>query len=565
MKVLVILHKDVYNIPTLHIVKEMLKRGYDIDIYAIFQDRIHLRMFDELDYVIHNIDELNKEQIAEYDFIYSAVTIEALPDGVNIDKYVFTFSTAFMDDLISYADFTFTQRDFKNYLQDYEYAIEKNNELKSRPGLVVGNPKFDVECYEKTEEKSNQILFIDAGHFPFGEKGKCEEAKMLIEMAKKYSQYKIIVKPRFLQNDKNVTHKNGIHLYSCIKNVSNNKIPSNLILLDRHVDLERLVRESSLVITPDLTTSYLDIGFYDKRGLIATNLPTEFTVSHNENHVRRFKNIELRSGLCVDYRQICEYIPNGKKCTQEHIEEMGLKLRDVSIRMVDSMEKIFFEFISKGTYPSPYEEGERISLEEVKSVRRIKKLFGIYELIKARIEELDFSPIEDKIFELWEKKKFLDEQSYEIIRNEMTEQVQHILGQSNRILMKNTMTQSYYLNALYETGKLFLENIDDYDAKEMFHCLMGKYLAMKENKYQEAIEHFKQYFKIIQNNKYERTLADSQYYIESANYWMGVSYFQIGEMSEAKRHFTICQNLTENKHQKATMYLNEIQQMEKIQ
>ena len=48
MNVLVLLYKDVYNIPTRHIVDVLLNEGNYVEIYAKYMDNIHIRMFDGL-------------------------------------------------------------------------------------------------------------------------------------------------------------------------------------------------------------------------------------------------------------------------------------------------------------------------------------------------------------------------------------------------------------------------------------------------------------------------------------------------------------------------------------
>ena len=48
MNVLVLLYKDVYNIPTRHIVDVLLNEGNYVEIYAKYMVNIHIRMFDGL-------------------------------------------------------------------------------------------------------------------------------------------------------------------------------------------------------------------------------------------------------------------------------------------------------------------------------------------------------------------------------------------------------------------------------------------------------------------------------------------------------------------------------------
>lgn len=410
-------------------------------------------MFDDLKINIQNISKITTDVIDQYDFVYSAIGLRGIPQIFDIKKYIFSFSTAYMDDIINYGDYTFTQRDFGIHLQDYYYAIDINNEIKSKPGLVVGNPKFDFDYNKLNEIDDRKILFIDAGHFPFGKDGKMEEAKMLLDIAKKFPEYQIVIKPRFLPEDSNVTHRNKVHLYNCINEVADNNIPSNLHCLYQHVDLEELVRTSRLVITPDLTTSYLDIARYDKAGLIATGLPSEYTLTHNKDHTKRFKNIEQRSGLCVHYKDICNYIPQGKKCSKEHIIEMGLDKRNVSMRIVDTMEKIYRDYISKNRYPS-LDGDSCISFEKVMSFRYIRALFGIYEFYESRMESLDLTDIDNQLREYYKTETLITYEEYKKLQSEITNKVNQKIVEEKELFLEDEINRGSYAQALYASNSL---------------------------------------------------------------------------------------------------------------
>lgn len=557
MKVLVILQKDVYNIPTYHVVKEMMNRNYELDFYAVYMDYNHLRMFEDLKIEIRDIAEMQADSLEKYDFIYSAIGIRGIPQIFEIKKYIFSFSTAFMDDIINYGDYTFTQRDFGIRLQDYEYAIDINNELKSKPGMVVGNPKFDEDCRTKDETNDKQILFIDAGHFPFGKTGKMEEAKMLVEIAKKFPQYQIIIKPRFLPEDKNVTHRNGVHLYDCIQEVTGNDVPQNLNCLRRHVDLEKLVRESNLIITPDLTTSYLDIARYDKAGLIATGIPSEFTVTHGKDHIRRFKNIEQRSGLCVPYKEICEYIPQGKKCNQQHVDEMGLNQKNASIKMVDNMERVYADYISKGRYPS--RDGKAsITFETVMSLRYIRDLFDMVEPYISKMEFLEFTDVMNQLRMYLKTEKNISEEEYAQLQREVMAEIGQIILDKKDDMLKDEIGRDYYLQELYTNNLLEMCDKEIYKENPLYYYFWAKYLINVKKEYKIAVEHLQKYFDLTKNNTYEKKLGDIEYFKESATYWLAYGYYQMNEYEKAKKYFQKCQELTSNKHKKAKEYLEKI-------
>lgn len=561
MNVIVILHKDVYNIPTYHVVKEMLKRGYLIEFFSFFFDRIHIRMFDDLGIQIKDIKELKYINMDKYNFVFSPVNIDVIPDVMQIRKYIFAFSTTFMNEFGSYGDYTFTQRDLNNCLLDYDYSVEKNNRKKCSPGLALGNPKFDIDenCQSEFVDKW-QILFVEASHFPYGKFAKMEEARMLLDICRKCSQYRVIVKPRFFQDDKNVTHRNGIHLYQCIDELTEGNIPNNLVLLHEHLDLEQLVRQSGVIVLTEMTTSYLDIGVYGKRGVIASNFPSEESFTHNTSRVKRFRTIQARSGLCVDYKDIPDYLPQGLHCKQGHVVEMGIDKKSVSKSIVDEIERIYKKYLIFDRYPSPDNSSESITMNEVVSYRYMKRLYAAFDPIKENIDELDFSEAEKYIENLWNNRKMITAETYTEHEEKIINIKNNIMLNSERVLMKDALSQSYYLELLYGMGKIQDIDIEPYEeqAKAMYYCLIGKYEAIKQKQYKKAIKYFQKYFYIVQENEFEKTLADKPYYKESASYWTGFCYYELSQFTEAKKYFLKCQELTDNNHKKAAEYLGKI-------
>lgn len=568
MKVLFILSKDVYNIPAVKIAEEMLCRGYQINFYGEYLDHIHLRMFEKLKVLIQPISDLNIDSIINYDFVYSARTLEALPYSLlNIRKYIFHFTTTPFDGPNGYGDFTFTQRDMKLYFQDEQYiSMEKIKEIKSYPGKAVGNPKYDYTIEKKQINK--QILFVDASHFPFGEKGKMEEAQMLLDIAEKLPEYKLVIKPRFFHQDKNVTHRNEIHLYDCLKQLTEDSIPSNIECIEQHVDLGEKVMESEIIITPDMTSTYLDIGVFNKKGLIASGLPNnEDSLICNPGHIKRFCNIAQRSGLCVPYTEILKFLPEGKVFNEQHKIEMGINKKNVSKNIVDIIEQIYKQFIKIDVYPGIEEKTEYdqsiMTIEEVVSVRYIKRLFSLFETIKYRIPELDFFEVEDFIFNLLKNKIQIDQDNYDKYQNTVSIKIRNVILNNKDILMDNELKQSYYLQFLYDAGKFHLEQENDYLAKHMFCYLKGKYEITVMNNAKVAMRYLKRFFDAVRQNKYEKTLADGEYYMESATYWIGVCYFMLEELSLAEKIFEYLEKITNDKHVKAREYLDIISKKKK--
>ena len=303
MNVLVILFMDVYNFTAVNIVREMLNRNYQIDVYSLRMEHMHIRMFHSVDVEVKDFTDLSIAQADQYDFIYSAISIQALPrEWWSVDKYIFHFTTTPYDEPGGYGDYTFTQRDMNHILIPSDPTIEQVKRLQASPGMVSGNPKYDHDESDLKDER--HILFVDASHTPDSKAGKMEEAQMLLYLAYKMPDYKLIIKPRYFKEDHIVTHTNRVFLDDCIRKLSNGDLPKNMVMLQEHVDLEEIAKKSELIITPNMTSSYCSIGAYGKRGLIAGN----FTVKYprREYHTELFQNVTYRSALVVPFDNICE-------------------------------------------------------------------------------------------------------------------------------------------------------------------------------------------------------------------------------------------------------------------
>ncbi len=207
-----------------------------------------------------------------------------------------------------------------------------------------------------------------------------------------------------------------------------------------------------------------------------------------------------------------------------------------------------------------YNKLSLITMDEVVSYRYLKRLYTVFDPIKENIDELDFRKAEKYIENLWGSREVLTDKTYEKHLDHLLNIVWDIMINSKEVLMKDALSQSYYLKLLYETGAMQAENIEQYEeqAKAMYFCLMGKYKAIDQKQYEEAIKYFRKYFCIIQKNDFEKTLADTPYYKESATYWTGVCYYELFEFEEAKKYFLKCQELTENNHKKAAQYIEKI-------
>ena len=561
MKILVMLQKDVYNIPALKVVEEMEKRKHDVLLYSVDVSNISIRMFGER--IVKPIDELSEETVNNVDIIYSAVPLEGVSKIWSMKKYIFVNSINVMDDYCNVGDYTFLQRDvFDPFLKDYSLNI--CTEYKCKPSEVVGNPKYDVERKEKDlYNLEKNILFIDSSHFPFGKQGKMELAKCVLSIAKAFSDYTITIKPRFLPEDKSVTHRNKIHLYQCLEELTNGNIPKNLVCLQKHVDLEPLVINSNLIICPEHTSTYMEAAVFHKKGLVLTGIPTEFTVSHNEAHIRRFAEIESSCGLCVPYKDVLKYIPEGKIFNEEHAVRMGLRYRNASIKIVDRMEEIFDKYISKGMFLVANDE-TTTNFEDVLNKRFQCMLLSNLEGMQYRLEEVDFTPLMYKYINTFVHNEFRYTE-YDKYHQLLWKDIHEMIVLNKGLLSTTARRQSYYLQSLYALSRIECIEEKEIVAHDMYNCLMGKHCAIILKDFEKGKRLFLEYFDGVKDNPYEKTLADVDYYKESAMYWLGICHYELKEYKEAIKCFEECIRMTNGKHKMAAKHLDSISKIGRIE
>lgn len=564
MKVLYICGKDVYNIPAVNIIKKFQQRGHLVEVYSMYHEYIHIRMISEICNDIRDYQSLNEEKINEFDIIFSGQPITEINLFTNIRKYIFVFSTCYMDEPYSYGDFTFTQRDISNDIFNGKYKMEVINNNKNNPSMAVGNPKFDD--IEINNIESNVILIVDSGHYPYGNAAKLELAKLIVNISKSFKEYEILVKPRFLPDDKNVTHRNDDYLYPYIYKECNNIIPSNLNLLMEHTSLEELVNKSKVVITV-YSTSYLDVAVAHKGGIIVDGLPSEESVAHSNKHIKRLKVIMEKSGCMRNYKEIISCLPEGLTCNEKHLNEMVYSTINVSDSIVKVVEYIFYNILNRNEFPcdghflynddlSNIIDSEMVTWEKVIHQRYKKRLFEFSNLIYRASDKLDFQEIIYYILDIEKKGVLLNKDNFESYQIEVKKKVSDYVIKNSNILMHNKIEQCYLLKIYYENGMLNQIEEKDILCQEFFNYLMGK-SQVSENP-QLAIHYLLKYLSQVNNNLFERTLADDIGRVISANFYLGVSLYKLGNGSEALSYFMKCQELTDGVHKKAGEYIAQI-------
>lgn len=345
MRVLVIANNDSDNLMISNVLYELQRRGHELKIFTHIHDEKSIRMFYDLGVSIQPIASLTNSAIKWADCILSAlrahIQLGALKEKAFCEKYIFVYNN-YIDSHWSTpgADFMFTCG-----------TSRKPFHPEDCPSMPIGCPKNDHVSRSSAPADSKRILFIDSGHYPFSHLGKVQIADMLLDICNHYPDYELVIKPRFLPTDQNMLHANLEHLYTLLKERSAGNLPSNLVLLREHLDMQELLDQCRCAMML-CSSAYIDAALRGRNIIIIKGIDNED--KHDLRNDIEYKNIyELRerSGCVVDYREVIRYLPNGLKCDEKHLDEVVAYRENASGRMVDVMEHIFVNYLSKGKFP----------------------------------------------------------------------------------------------------------------------------------------------------------------------------------------------------------------------
>lgn len=393
MRVLVTTWIDASNLSIENIVKELVTRGHQVEIYAFHMDPKSIRMFVGLNVPIHPVKELNPKKIRKFDIAFTAES--AMSTLKFADIYTFSYNNL-PDTLVTGgSDFMFTMVKDRN--------LRWNEDCATMP---VGVAKNDVP--KICDRPKKQFLYIDAGHNPFGESAKLKLANMLLDVCRNFPEYRLVVKPRWLPNDKNQAHRSALHIYEVLRQAANGVLPDNLVLLNEHRNLQELLDESVSVITTSVSC-YLDAAVRDKGCIVVDGLGGENTFDTRAT-LHNIYSSARESGCCVSYQDVTRHLPNGILCDPAHLKKRIAYKYGVSKKIVDVMEYIFENCLKKGKYPaiqeydySSYREilasAPGVSFQELKQKRMKNGPMRTLQQFEFPDVDVDFSPA----FELLER------------------------------------------------------------------------------------------------------------------------------------------------------------------
>lgn len=512
MKILVVTWIDAANLSIENIIAKMIEKGHYVDIYAFQTDYKSIRMFEHLSIKIYSVSELNQKQVNNYDI---AFTVDSAMRALRFfDIYVFSYNYVPDTWISEGSDFMFTM------VNDRKLRYEEDCAM-----MPIGCAKNDKEI--STDKPLKQILFIDAGHNPFGEKAKKQVANMLISICKKMPDYTVIIKPRWLPSEiTNQAHRSGLHIYDVLREITENDLPENLVMLEEHRDMQELIDESTSVITTSVS-SYFDVALRKKGCIIVSGFDSEEGYDTRPSITNAYKNAE-GSGCVIDFKDVIKYLPQGIMCNENHLRERIPYLNGVSDRIVSVMEYVYQKFISIKTYPDirkyDYEtyKNEMTNVQGVSLKRLRENRFKNGALIVTRFQEhvkaaIDRECLYKKICSDYVKYS-MDAENYIKFLDDMEYERKMICLKHESIMQNDDIDQAIYFQALYDTGREdeFL-SIDSSNilCTGPYHYYLGMIHA-KYNQVYIAIEHFVLFLEEALGRFYDKYPQESNWGIQNA-------------------------------------------------
>ena len=537
MKILVATWVDAASLAIENIVQEMIARGHQVEIYAFFMDHKNIRMFLDLGVIIHPIKELTEKIVQKFDIAFAT---ESATRGLRFfNIYIFSYNHIPDTWVSDGSDFMFTMVRDRKLRQEEDCAI-----------MPLGVAKNDTP--KICEQPKKQILFIDAGHNPYGEKGKYEIAHMLLNICEKFPEYNLVIKPRWLPEElKNQTHRSNLHIYNVLKEITDNNFPDNLVMTKEHRNLQEMIDESVSVITTSISC-YLDVALRGKGCIVVDGLDSEEAFDTR----RAFENIyrDARdSGCCVPFQDVIKHLPMGIICDSSHLKKKIPYTTGVSGRIVDVMEYVYENYIRQGKYPTirpynyeTYQTEMAISpgatLQELKYKRLKNGICIMTRLFEYTQAEIDYSSFFHELEEIY-CDYATDMAGFRALDRRMVKMMNEIRVENRDKLMFDAIDQSILLQSLYDLG---MENdILALSSQKIlcigpYHYYLGMIYA-KQKYIDAAIEHFAFFLKEANSRSYNKYPQESDWGIRNAYNYIFQHYD--GENMDAADFVKLCFDL----------------------
>lgn len=342
MKIFCVLGNDASNYSCNNVIRKLMQH-HDVKIFTNNLTEQANAIFEDIKEKIKPLSQATKKDIEWADCAFCSVM--SMQYMVTFPKYVFCYAHMNPNiDEVRGSDFVF---EIASNTKGMDYGVPHT--FASMP---VGLAKND--SFIERQQSKKQILYIDAGHFPFGINGKKQIAEMLIKICLNFPDYTVCIRPRWKQDalKEDMSNPNYYHIYDAILDVCSGSdlLPKNLEMPTDFFDLQRQIDESECIIS-SCTSAYLDVALRGKPVLLIKGIENEDSYHLRNAYFEHLYEFAENSGCVVDYKAILEYLPAGRMCNPQHIREAFAYTDGATERIVDAIEFIYERFISRGFYP----------------------------------------------------------------------------------------------------------------------------------------------------------------------------------------------------------------------
>jgi hypothetical protein len=533
MKVLMITEKDAANFSLTNIANAFIRKGHSLEIYAPYRSENAMRMFDK-NIPVHPIESLTEQKAGEFDCIFASAfvsyTLKRL-GLLQIKKYIFTYDFLIHGDIVDRMDFGFSP--------SINNTTSPFRDMMHTPLVGVGEPRFD-SLDMSAQPQTKQILFIDSGHYPFGEEGKKELSRTLIDMARRYPEYDFVVKPRFLPSDDIVTHRNSLHLYDVLARVSAGTQPGNLILLKEHRNMEELINSSRTVMCL-YTTAYITALAAQKGLIILDGLPNDDNCDLRVKRLNQTRTGMLGTGAVIHYKDAIDFLPNGVTSPKEHLNREILLLNGVSDTIVDIVTDVVCRHIVHGEFPvaghyrydEPIEFSKGQSWDSIVSRRLMNSLtyFIVTKFDYYVHADLDLRGVEERIAKMLKSGETGGgtRQKLDMIIKDIQNQ---ILVQYAEEMSHDEVDQGILLQAYDSMG--MHESITRFSNKTIgAYLYFAGQFAFNRNEFSQARRLLSEYLNMSLSRVYKKEITDDKSFHLKAYSYLGRIEAVLGNKAES--------------------------------
>jgi len=513
MKILMFSEKDAANISLGRIAYEFIEKGCSIRIFAPFYNDIILAYFPDSVPRFH-IKDLNQSDIDWCDIIFCS-TLDSIYLPIEVFKArkpIFTHNYLMNRQVNWGGDICFVPK--------REVVASDYDAYFSYAYVGIGEPKYDEKGSHSLKGNSNNILFIDSGHFPFSYKGKEELAKTLIHICNSYPDYQLIIKPRMLPGDKIVTHRNAIHIYDVIRKMCNGVIPKNLVMLKKNVDLMELINSACTVVCL-YTTAFVGAVVAEKGLVILENYPSRDVYDIREKTFLRNRVNMIKSGALIDYREIDKFLPDGIKPNPTYINSLLDEKYSVAEKIVEVCTYMHERFYSKNRFPklnnTIYKKYRDDFLEDYDMTweKNISRRFYDYMVLKSLIlidfhvkAKLNISCVLDEINKTLNPDGLVDEEQFDYFLHNSTIIRDMCIINNRKQMLKDNIDAGILLNAYYHRG--MHKEIEQFPLKNIaaYYLFRAFSIMEHEKNSDECKKYLIKYLKKSASRKYNIEISD---------------------------------------------------------